>query len=70
VETVSEVRVNRQIVRKPDAGEIANVLAARDHRFEKVELDNATEPHIATGARKLKGQRRSPGTGADYGNCL
>jgi len=68
--TVTEVRVGRQIVRKFDSGEIANILTVCDHRFEQVELDNATEPNITTRARKLQGQRRSPGTRADNGNCL
>jgi hypothetical protein len=68
--TVTEVRVNRQVVRKSNPGEVANVLTVRDHGFEQVDLDNATEPNIATGTRKLQSQRRSPGTRTDDGNCL
>ena len=70
VKTVAEVRVSRQVVRKFDSGEIPNILTVCDHRFEQVELDNATEPNIITRARKLQSQRRSPGTRADDGNCL
>ena len=68
--TVAEVRVGRQVVRKFDSGEIPNIFTVCDHRFEQVELDNATEPNITTRARELQGQRRSPGTRADNGNCL
>jgi hypothetical protein len=70
VKTVTEVRASCQVVRKFDTGEIANILTVCDHRLEQVELDNATEPNITTRARKLKSQRRSPGTRADDGNCL
>lgn len=68
--TVTEVRVSRQVVRKFDSGEIANILTVRDHRFEQVELDNATEPNITTRARKLQCQRGTPGARTDDGDCL
>jgi hypothetical protein len=67
--TVAQIRVSRQVVRKFDAGQIANILTVRDHRFEQVELDDATQTNIATGARKLQGQRGSPGTRAYNRYC-
>jgi hypothetical protein len=70
LETVTEVRVNGQVVRELDTGEITNILTVRNHRFEQIELDNATEPDITTRTRKLKSQRRSPGARADNGDCL
>jgi len=67
---VTEIRMSRQVVRKLDSGEIANILTVCDHRFEQVELDNATEPNVTTRARKLQRQRGTPGARADNGNRL
>jgi len=68
--TVTEVRVSRQVVRKFYSGEIANILTVCNHRFEQVELDNATESDITTRARKLQRQRGTPGARTDDGDCL
>ncbi len=70
LKTVTELGMSRQVVRKFDSGEIANIFAVRDHRFQQVELDDAAEPNITARARKLKSQRRPPGTCADHGNGL
>jgi hypothetical protein len=53
-----------------DAGQVTSVFTLRYHGFQQVELNDATEAHIAAGPGKLHRQRGSPGTGTDNRNSL
>jgi hypothetical protein len=64
------IRAHREVVGERDTRQVTLVLSILDHLFEQVELDDTAKSDVTTGARKLKRERRSPGTGADNRNCF
>jgi hypothetical protein len=74
IKAFAEVRTRDKIFRKFDTREIADILAVRNHGFQQVELNDATQANVTSRARKLQRQRGSPGTSADnryrLGSCV
>ena len=70
----TEVRTSDDVRWKFDTREIADILPVRNHGFQQVELNDATQANATSRARKLQRQRGSPGTSADnryrLGSCV
>ncbi len=65
-----ELRVCNQVRGEAGAGKVASIFTRGRHGRQLIQLEQAPQPDIATAARKLQGQRGTPGTGANYGNRL
>ncbi len=66
---VAEVGDRGEIARKLRTGQVTLINAVACKRFE-LGCIPPPDSYIATAARKLQGQRRSPGSGADDGNRM